>query len=143
MRPWPPPKPLPVIKVVGVSAAGKSTLVAGLRAAGFDARPVSQEHSNVPTLWRRFDAHKVLIYLDVTLEAQRERRADVSWDAAARATEVARLADARAHADLAINTTSIAAATVLALALAFLRERGIRSAPGPLPPVAPTGAPVK
>ena len=50
---------------------------------------------------------------------------------------------ARAHADRAFNTSSSGAATVLEVALAFRRERGIRSAPGPLPPVAPTGAPVK
>ena len=60
---------LPVIKVVGVSAGGKSTLVRLLRERGYDARAVSQEHSEVPTLWKQFEPPRVLIYLDTTLEA--------------------------------------------------------------------------
>ncbi len=84
------PNKLPVIKVVGVSASGKSTLVKGLRAAGYDARPVSQEHSNVPDLWKQFDFPKVLIYLDVTLAMQEKRRPDVEWSEAARSIEIER-----------------------------------------------------
>lgn len=136
-------RPLPVIKVVGVSAAGKSTLVARLRAGGYDARPVSQEHSGVPSLWQQHDLAHALIYLDVALEAQQARRPDVAWDAAARADEVRRLAHAREHADLVLNTTAIPAETVASLVLAWLRGRGLRHAPGPLPPVPATGAPSK
>ena len=73
-------KRLPLNKVVGVSASGKSTLVAGLRQAGYYARPVSQEHSHLPDLWQQFDRGRVLIYLDNDLESQRQRRPDVSWD---------------------------------------------------------------
>ena len=141
------PEPLPTIKVVGMSASGKSTLVAGLRAAGYDARPVSQEHSNVPDLWRRFDAADEtdyrpplwLIYLDVDLEGQRSRRPDVSWSAKWWRTEQARLHHARAHADLRIDTSAMSPEQVLDLALLFLRERGVAHADHPLPPVAPTG----
>jgi hypothetical protein len=143
MRPWPPLRVLPVIKVVGVSASGKSTLVKRLRLAGYDARPVSQEHANVPTLWRQFGAPKALIYLDVSLEAQRARRDDVTWSAAAREEEVRRLAHARHHADLVINTSASSPDTVAALALAWLRSHRIRHAAEALPPAGETGAPVK
>ena len=134
---------LPVIKVVGVSAAGKSTLVAALRRAGYDARPVSQEHANVPDLWNRFDLPTLLIYLDVSLEQQLIRRTDVSWTEDARVQELARLAHAREHANLHINTSSLEADRVLAIVLAWLEGKRVRRNDGPLPPVGPTGAPVK
>lgn len=130
---------LPVIKVVGPSAAGKSTLVRGLRALGYDARPVSQEHSGVPTLWRQFDFTHALIYLHVAAEGQPRRRPDVGWETGAHATEVARLADARAHADLTIDTTTMTAAQVLAVAAAYLQRARIRRAESPLPPLPETG----
>lgn len=136
------PPRLPVIKVVGVSASGKSTLVASLRAAGYDARPISQEHSGVHDLWNKFDLPQALIYLDVSLEAQLARRDDVTWSVSARDDELARLAHARENADLLINTTALNAATVLALVLAWLRSKGYRKSDSPLRPMSATGAPV-
>lgn len=141
LRLWPPPARLTLIKVVGVSASGKSTLVAGLRKAGFDARPVSQEHSDVADLWRRFDSPRLLLFLDVSLDAQRARRGDVTWSATAHSAEQRRLADAREHADLVINTTAMAPESVLEVALAYLRRRGAHGAGERLPPLANTGAP--
>jgi hypothetical protein len=131
---------LPVIKVVGISASGKSTLVKQLRNAGYDARPVSQEHSHIPTLWQQFDRPSLLICLEVDLAAQRQRRPDVSWDETAIAVEQTRLADAREHADLAINTTNLDAAAVFKLVLAYLESRGTRHAEQPLPMITATGS---
>ena len=131
--------PLPLIKVVGVSAAGKSTLVRALRALGYDARPVSQEHSGVATLWRQFGLPRALIYLHVAAEQQPSRRPDVSWTPAAHAEEVERLAHARAHADLTLDTTAMTAEQVHALAVAFLEHRRVRRSDEPLPPVPETG----
>ena len=138
------PIQLPLIKIVGMSASGKSTLVKGLRAAGYDARPVSQEHSNIPDLWRQFDASDYgkpmwLIYLDASLDSQRARRPDVSWDEKWWRIEQARLQHARAHADLRIDTSAMSPLQVLDLALLFLQDRGVVHANDPLPPVAPTG----
>ena len=96
--------------------------------------------SPVPTLWQQFDRPSLLICLDVDLAAQRQRRPDVSWDEAAIAIEQARLADARANADLAINTANVDAATVFKLALAYLKNRGTRHAEQPLPMIAATGS---
>ena len=58
----------PLIAVVGVCAAGKSTLVQALRAEGFNARQVLQEHSYVPNMWQRITNPDLLIYLDCTIE---------------------------------------------------------------------------
>lgn len=134
---------LPLIKVVGISASGKSTLVAGLRAAGYYARPVSQEHSHLPDLWQQFDRTALLIYLDTDLENQQRRRPDVAWDLAGLQVERERLAHAQAHADLHINTATLAPEKVLEIALAFLQHKNIRHAEQSLPPVAATGSPQK
>jgi hypothetical protein len=136
-------KPLPIIKVVGISGSGKSTLVHALRAKGYDARPVSQEHSNVPTLWQRFDRPTYLIYLTATLENQQARRQDVSWSAGAHQEEARRLAHAREHADVRINTGELSPAEVYNVAIAFLLRRRVRHADHPLDPLPATGSAAK
>jgi hypothetical protein len=134
------PASLPVIKVVGLSGSGKSTLVQGLREAGYMARPVSQEHSSVPDLWAQFDRTAVLIYLSVSLEEQVRRRPEVSWTAAAWEEEEARLAHAKEHADLRIDTSALNAKQVLLLALVYLRYHRLAHSPTPLPPLPATGS---
>jgi hypothetical protein len=131
---------LPLIKVVGVSASGKSTLVRALRLAGYNARPVSQEHSHVADLWRQFDRPSYLIYLDVDLAAQQQRRPDVPWSAAELAGERARLANAQAHADLQINTSTMTPEAVLKVVLAFLEHRQVPRSPQPLDQLPATGS---
>lgn len=135
-----PPGDLPLIKVVGVSASGKSTLVQGLRRAGYHAHPISQEHSSVPTLWQQFEPAVLLIYLNVSLEGQRSRRPDVTWSQTARQDEVRRLMHAWEHADLRIDTTHLSSASVLEVALTFLANQRIRHAPGPLEGIPATGS---
>ena len=131
---------LPLIKVVGVSAAGKSTLVDGLRQRGYNARPASQEHSEIPEMWRKIRPPAVLIFLEIDLSTQHERRPDVSWNPGWLATEEKRLAHARQHADLTLHTRGMEAAEVLALALAWLEGREIDRADHPLPPIPKTGS---
>jgi predicted ATPase len=138
-----PAKPLPVIKVVGISGGGKSTLVQGLRAAGYDARPVSQEHSNVPNLWQQFDRPAYLIYLFASLENQEARRQDVSWSPAAHQEEMRRLAHAREHADLRIDTGQLTAEAVLNVAKSFLVQQRVRHADHALPALPATGSAFK
>lgn len=130
---------LPILKVVGVSASGKSTLVQALRQAGYDARPVSQEHSHLPDLWQRFGRPLYLIVLDADLAVQQVRRPDVLWSAENLTEERSRLAHAIAHADLHINTSAMTAEQVLAVARVFLEHHGVAHAVTPLPPVAATG----
>lgn len=132
-------RPLPSIKVVGVSAAGKSTLVAALRALGYDAYAVSQEHSNVADLWKQFGIPRVLIALETDLATQRQRRPDVTWDAAHLVSERQRLSAAHQAADLRINTTDLTAQQVLALVVAYLERKRIDRAATALPPAPRTG----
>jgi len=113
-----------LIAVVGPCASGKSCLVEGLRAYGYNAREVVQEHSYVPTMWQRITRPDFLIYLDVSWKVACQRRLwagvdDVSpswWQEQGR-----RLAHAREHADLYIDTDLLSIQAVLAEALSFLR----------------------
>ena len=108
------------IAIVGVCASGKTTLVAGLKAAGFDAYNVAQEHSGIHRFW---DKHPpdILVMIDATLPAIKKRRI-VYWDEERLVVQHARLADARAHADLYLQTDALDAAQVLAKVIAFIRE---------------------
>jgi ABC-type glutathione transport system ATPase component len=136
-------KNLPVIKVVGISGSGKSTLVRALRAAGYDARPVSQEHSNVPDLWQQFDRPLYLIYLNASLEEQRSRRQDVSWSVAAHQQEVLRLTHAREHADVRINTAELTPEGVYRVASTYLARQHVPRANHPLEALPATGSAAK
>lgn len=131
---------LDLVKIVGVSAAGKSTLVAGLRRLGYNARPVAQEHSHVPDMWQRIRPPSWLIFLDVDLTAQGERRPDVSWNELWLRTELMRLAHARSHADIVIDTSYLSPEGVLNQAVDFLRVSGVQAAPGPLAELPRTGS---
>lgn len=131
---------LPLIKVVGISAGGKSTLVKRLREAGYNAQPVSQEHSSVPDLWTQFDKPDLLFYVDISLEEQRIRRPDVTWSEENRQNEVDRLAHAHEHADLLINTTGSTPEEVFTIALTFLTHNNVKKSDEPLPPITATGS---
>jgi RNase adaptor protein for sRNA GlmZ degradation len=95
--------------------------VAALKAAGYDARHPAQEHSYVKDMWRRLVDPDVLIYLDVSHEVYRQRRP--KDDAGPEYLEMQRdrLAHARAHADLVIDTSELAAEEVRRRVLAALR----------------------
>ncbi len=94
------------IVIVGVCGSGKSTLSRGLQALGYPARVCVQEHSYVPTLWRRRGRPRLLVYLEASLEAVCRRRG-VHWSEEVLALQRARLAVARANADLRIDTDSL------------------------------------
>jgi chloramphenicol 3-O-phosphotransferase len=108
------------IVVVGPCAAGKSTLVAALRALGYDAHVSGQEHSEIATLWQHSQPD-VLIALDVDIAAVRARRGG-SWPEWLHDQQVRRLAAASQAADLAIDTTALSPQTVVAAAVAYLER---------------------
>jgi nicotinamide riboside kinase len=112
-------RPGPTIAVVGPCTSGKSTLVHALRELGYTARMPAQEHSYVPDMWQRMVQPDVLIYLDVSWEVARTRRS-ISWGPERIADENERLAHARAHADLYLDTDPLTAAEVQQRVLAFL-----------------------
>lgn len=100
------------VAVVGPCAAGKSTLVAALKAAGYDARHPAQEHSFVQDMWLRRVHPDVLIYLEVSHEAYRRRRPKDDAGPEYLEMQRARLAHARAHANLVIDTSDLTAEAV-------------------------------
>ena len=107
------------VVVVGVCGSGKSELVRRLRAAGFAARVVAQEHSIVRELWRHQGVPDALIYLAASpaTVAKRGRR---SVSLAILAVQDARLADARAAATITVDTNHLTAAEVANVVLTRL-----------------------
>ena len=65
------------IAVTGVCASGKTTLVAGLRAAGADAYNVAKAHSCLHNFWQKRHPD-VPITIDARMPAIRQRRV-VPW----------------------------------------------------------------
>lgn len=112
----------PVIGVVGPCAAGKSTLVRSLRAHGYQLRHIAQEHSFVQDMWQRLVDPDVLIYLHVDFPETLQRR-NLSWTEAEYAEQIRRLAHARQHATLYVDTTELTPAEVLERVLAALEKR--------------------
>lgn len=109
------------VAVVGPCGAGKSCLVAALRERGVSAREVAQEHSYAPAMWQRLARPDLLVYLDVSREVAGERLGRELplwlWEAMA-----ARLAHARAHADLVVQTDRLLPGDVLDSVLEFLQQ---------------------
>ncbi len=117
--------PPPRIAVVGVCASGKTTLATALRDRGFDARQVSQEHSYVRDLWRRFSHCDIVIFLDVSLDTLRRRLADPNWPEFLYEEQRTRVRFARDECDLYIATDNLSPAQTLACTLAMLASRGV------------------
>lgn len=95
----------PRLTIVGPCAAGKTTLVANLRARGLDAHAVAQEHSGVAYLWQLSEPD-LLIFLDVDLPTTAVRRRR-EWPASLYETQQGRLAHARAHTDLYLDGSAL------------------------------------
>jgi deoxyadenosine/deoxycytidine kinase len=95
------------IGIVGPCSSGKSELTRALRARGYHVKEIMQEHCAAPAMWQRITNPDVLIYLDVSLEvaAQREHlKEPSSWWEDERSV---RLAHARAHCDLYVDTSTL------------------------------------
>ena len=117
-------KPPLRVAVVGACAAGKSTLVSALRQHGFEARHVAQEHSYVPAMWQRIGRPDVLIYLDVSYETIGSRRPALDFSQADLAEQNRRLAHAREHCDLFVDTNGLEPADIQERCLSFLEGFG-------------------
>jgi cytidylate kinase len=113
--------PTPRVVVVGPCASGKTTLVATLRAHGYDATVSAQEHSAVARLWQRADPD-VLIALVVNITAVRERR-EATWPGWLHDVQEERLSNAQDAADLVIDTSQLGADEVAERVMQFLEER--------------------
>ena len=120
----------PLIAVVGLCASGKSSLVQALRARGYNAREVAQEHSLVPDMWQRLTGADVLVYLDVTFEVATQRGGLIEHDGAWWSEQHQRLRHAHQHAHVVIQTDTLTAREVEAQVLRFLQDQSIPPAAG-------------
>ncbi len=109
-----------LIGVVGACAAGKSTLIASLKQAGFEARHIAQEHSYVANMWQRLTNPDVLIYLHVSYLVTIQRRR-LDWTIEEYQEQIRRLQHAREHADLVIDTDPLSPREIYDQVIAFLR----------------------
>ena len=112
-------RPALKIAVIGPCLSGKSELVADLRARGYNARHVAQEHSYVQDMWQRIAQPDVLVVLDVSYEVACQRK-KISWGPERLERQRARLAHARQHCDLYINTDNLTIDEVRARVYALL-----------------------
>ena len=108
------------VAVVGACASGKSTLVTALKAAGYEARHVAQEHSYVPEMWQLISRPDVLVYLDVAYKTIQSRRSLTQFRLADLAEQNQRLEHAREHCDLYLDSNNLNRDQVQEKCLSFL-----------------------
>ncbi len=115
------------IAVVGVCAAGKTTLVRRLRKAGYDAVQCGQEHSHVPQMWQLLTCPEALVYLSASLPVVRARRQPPLKRFLYEA-QLQRLEHARAHADLVVDTDDRTREGVASVVIRALDRLGLSPA---------------
>ncbi|MBA3946149.1 MAG: AAA family ATPase [Herpetosiphonaceae bacterium] len=112
------------VVVVGPCGAGKTTLAAALRGAGYTVRAVAQEHSIIRDLWQHGGEAAALIFLDAAPDVISIRRGH-DFPLWLYHEQLQRLKDAREHATLVLDTTVLSSAEVRAAVLAHLQTRGV------------------
>lgn len=81
-------------------------------------------------MWQRMAPADWLIFLDVTLATIRARSPRADWSEELYTQQQQRLAHARLHCDVMINTDDLTPEEVLAKAVEFLDARGVVSRAG-------------
>jgi cytidylate kinase len=114
-----PPGTKPLIGIVGPCGSGKSTLLDGLEKHGYTCRHIAQEHSYVQDMWQLITQPEFLVYLHASFPVS-TARAKLDWQEKDYDEELRRLAHARDHADLSIETDELTPQEVLQKALDFL-----------------------
>ena len=114
----------PLIGVVGPCGAGKSTLIAALEERGYSCRHIAQEHSYVKDMWLRITHPDLLVFLQASFPVSTARRA-LNWRQEDFAEQERRLAHARQHADLLVDTDLLTPDEVLERVLSFLQDHSI------------------
>ncbi|HLE89643.1 MAG TPA: AAA family ATPase [Anaerolineales bacterium] len=117
-----PPGTKPLIGIVGPCGAGKSTLITGLEKHGYVCRHIAQEHSYVQAMWQIITRPQLLIYLHASFRISTARR-QLNWQEKDHTEQLRRLAHAREHANLFIETDDLTPEEVLQKALDFLTSR--------------------
>jgi GTPase SAR1 family protein len=115
-----------IIGIVGPCAAGKTTLIAGLKSFGYDARHIAQEHSYVADMWKRLTNPDALVFLDVSYPLTLHRR-KLTWTIDEYQEQISRLWHARENADFYVNTDDLSPQEVLSMVLEYLAHAGFIS----------------
>ena len=110
--------------VVGVCGAGKTTLVRRLLGLGYPARVCAQEHSHVPSLFRRRGRPQALIYLHASLPVVC-RRLGVNWTEQVLAEQWQRLSLAREECDFFLDTDPLTIPQVLHATECYLQAHAV------------------
>ena len=116
-----PPGTKSLIGVVGPCGSGKSTLIAGLENYGYICRHIAQEHSYVQAMWQIISKPDILIYLDASFPISTARR-KLNWQKKDHDEQIHRLAHARDHANLFVDTNDLTPEQVLQKVLDYLKE---------------------
>jgi cytidylate kinase len=116
-----PPSYRSVIGIVGPCGSGKSTLIAGLEKHGYLCRHIAQEHSYVPAMWQKIARPDILIYLYASFPVSTSRR-QLNWQKKDHDEQLRRLAHAREHANVFLDTDDLTPEQVLQKVLDSLKE---------------------
>lgn len=111
----------PLIGVVGPCGSGKSTLIARLEQHGYACRHIAQEHSYVQAMWQIISKPDILIYLQSSFETSTARR-KLDWQAKDYEEQLRRLAHAREHAHIVIQTDDLTPNDILQKVLDLLKK---------------------
>lgn len=116
-----PPGKNPLVGVVGPCGSGKSSLIAELEKLGYACRHIAQEHSYVQAMWQIISKPDILIYLNASFPVSTARR-KLNWQKKDHDEQLRRLAHAREHAHLTIETDDLTMEQVLQITLDFIKE---------------------
>ena len=112
-----------LIGVVGPCGSGKSTLTDALDSMGYSTRHIAQEHSYVQDMWKRLTNPDLLIFLQASFPVTKQRKNMMAnWTESDYDEQQRRLAHAKKHADLIIDTDNRGIQEVLEHALAFIQK---------------------
>jgi hypothetical protein len=118
----------PHVAVVGVCAAGKSTLAEGLNQLGIKALTVPQEHSSVRRLWQRLHPEcNILVMLDAQYETTKRRRPTIMYGPERLEDQRQRLAIAREECGLYVPTDNLSIEQVRQVVVDWVAEWKERS----------------
>ena len=116
-----PPSFRSLIGIVGPCGSGKSTLVAGLEKYGYRCRHIAQEHSYVQAMWQIIAKPDILIFLNASFPVSTARR-QLNWQKKDHDEQMRRLAHARDHAHIFLDTDDLTPEQVLQKVLDCLQS---------------------
>jgi deoxyadenosine/deoxycytidine kinase len=109
-----------LVGIVGPCGAGKTTLAIKLNESGFHSRPIAQEHSYVPDMWKKITNPEILIYLAASYDVTMSRR-KFRWEYWEYLEQLKRLEHARVNADIVIETDELSIEDVFQIATSRLK----------------------